>query len=648
MRIFLPHKPTQKTQSGFILPTIIVLTLVMSFVAYAALLQANNNLNLAYKQAYIQMARVASKAAIDYAQEQFDSSTCGEYEGTVEQDLVSNDRYRVTFKADVLETSEDGYEKTIQGTGSVYLPKTATGAKYVFDIRSEIVRTYALCKSPDNFGPTVWLDASDTTTLKKTTASTTTTISTVGQGLLDLLLPNDTVEEKVSDGSQGILSWLSNDIEMHTCDRAEYTFLACNGSLSNRDLYVGLVFQNVSVPKDATITSATIQMHGATPSGTGGSVTHRTYGLYKSGSNPHMDLFAPFSSNQVKSRMIDSALHTTAYQDKTTNNFPPGNVVNFDVTNVVQEMVSNPNWNPGANGGRIGFGMQRVSGDGSRRACKGNPWTGACANNGPSLVITYATGAPISQANNGEGVNEWYDKSGNNNHARSTYGNVPTRVDGQINNQTVVRFNNSVLLSSLTTAIQNKREMTVFAITKPNFDTSSTNGRIITGMSSTGTTDTTGADSIMPLLRNNSTYGFSSVYGDLIAGNRTDAVCGSSCTNTPYMSMSVFRTTGNTTTEAIIKGNGQTLAEKPGISPSTSSPPYTYSINQLYYGGRRQGAMPGSGADYFNGDYAELVVYDKALTCREIEALEEYFRNKWNLYPQPLETTCPADTVPTL
>ena len=107
MRIFLPHKPTQKSQSGFILPTIIVLTLVMSFVAYAALLQANNNLNLAYKQAYIQMARVASKAAIDYAQEQFDSSTCGEYEGTAEQDLVSNDRYRVTFKADVLETSKD-------------------------------------------------------------------------------------------------------------------------------------------------------------------------------------------------------------------------------------------------------------------------------------------------------------------------------------------------------------------------------------------------------------------------------------------------------------------------------------------------------------------------------------------------------------
>lgn len=635
-------------QSGFALPTIIVLTLVMSFVAYAALLQANNNLNLAYKQAYIQMARVASKAAVDYAQEQFDSSTCGEYDGSVEQDLVSNNRYRVTFKSEVLETSADGYEKTIQGTGSVYLPKTSAGAKYVFDIRSEIVRTYALCKSPDNFGPLVWLDASDTSTLKKTTSSTTSTVSTVGQGLLDLFLPNDTVEEKVTNGSQGILSWLSNDIEMHTCDRAEYTFLACNGSLANRDLYVGMVFQNVNVPKDAIITSATLQLHGATPSGTSGAVTHRTYGLYESTSNPHLSLFAPFGSSQVKSRITDPALHTTAFHDQSSNNFPPGNVVNFDITNVVQEMVNEPNWNPSGSGGRLGLGIERVAGSGSRRACKGNPWTGACENNGPTLVVTYTSGAPISQAENGEGVNEWHDKSGNNNHARSTYGNTPTRVDNQINGKTSVRFNNGAMLSTLTNTVSNKREMTVFAITKPSFDTSATDGRLISGMSTTGTNDTNGTTSVIPLMRNSSTYGFSSIYGDLVAGNRTDFLCGSVCNNTPYMMASIFRIASSNSVDSFLRGNGQDGAEKLGITPSTTTPPYTYSIDQLYFGGRREGAMPGSGTNYLNGDYAELVVYDKALTCREVEALEEYFRNKWNLYPQPAETSCPADTIPTL
>src|SRR5690606_19970779 len=128
-----------------------------------------------------------------------------------------------------------------------YLPHTAENARYVFDIRSEIVRTYALCKSPDDFGPLVWLDASDTETLKKTASPTTTTTSTTGHPILDLFFPNDTVEEKVSDGSQGILSWLSNDIEMHTCDTLEYTIVACNGSVANRDLYAGLVFEDIDV-----------------------------------------------------------------------------------------------------------------------------------------------------------------------------------------------------------------------------------------------------------------------------------------------------------------------------------------------------------------------------------------------------------------
>src|SRR5690606_6755006 len=158
------EKNKAHNQSGFALPTIMFLIVIMSFVAYAALMQSNNNLNLVYKQNYLQMARVASKAAIDYAQEEFDSSTCGTYDGTAEQDLVSTDTYRITFKADVLETSGDGYEKTIRGTGSIYLPKTSATATYVFDTRSEIVRTYALCKTPDNFSPLLWLDASDEST----------------------------------------------------------------------------------------------------------------------------------------------------------------------------------------------------------------------------------------------------------------------------------------------------------------------------------------------------------------------------------------------------------------------------------------------------------------------------------------------------
>ncbi len=641
----LRHK---NNSNGFALPTVILMTLIMSFVAYAALMQANNNLNLAYKQAYIQMARAASKSAIDYAQEQFDNGTCGTYTGSAEQDVVSTDRYRVTMKAEVLETSEDGYEKVIQGTGSVYLPRTSGTAKYVFDIRSEIVRTYALCKSPDDFGPLLWLDASDTSTLKKTTTSTTTTTGVTGGTILDLFLPNDTVEEKVSNGTQGILSWLSNDIEMHTCDTLEYTIFGCNGSQANRDLYDGIVFQNVNIPKDAVISSATLQFRGATPSGTGGAVTHRTYGLYESASNPHLELFQPFESNDVRSRITNAGLRTSAYTDYTSNNFPPGNTVNFNVASVLQEMVNDADWSPSSNGGRIGFGIQRVSGTGSRKACKGNTGLGACAGRGPQLSVTYAGSSGVSQANDTEGVNQWDDKSGNGNHAVSTYGNVPTRQDDEINELPVVRFSNGAMLSDLTTLLSEKREMTVLAVVKPDLSSSNSDGRFLTGMRTTASDDTSGNNSIIPLLRNASTSGFSSVYASTSTSNRTDYTCGTTCEDTPFIISSLFKSEDSTNTTATLKGNGVIGTEKTGISPTTATPPYTFTIDQLYLGGRRNGAMPGSGASYLNGDYAEIAVYDKALTCREIEALEEYFRSKWNIFANPVETACPADVIPTL
>ena len=635
-------------QKGFALPTVIIMTVVLSLVAYAVLVQANNNLTTTYKQSYIQIARTASKAAIEYAQEQFDSSTCGDYDGTAEQELVSTERYRVTMKADVLETSADGYEKIVQGTGSVYLPKTSETAKYVFDIKSEVVRTFALCKSPDNFGPLIWLDASDTETLKKTATGTTTSSSQTGGYILDLFFPNDTVEEKKSNGNQGLFSWLSNDIEMHTCDRAEFTVFACFGSTSNRDLYNGFVFEDVDVPKDAVISSATLQFRGATPSGSGGQVTHRFYGLHESTTNPHLELFEPFGSNQVKSKIENSSLRTTAFTEDTSNNFPPGNIVNFDVTDIVQELVNDPNWDPTSNDGRIGFGAERASGNGGRKTCKGNPGLGFCADKGPELTISYTTGETVSQALNGEGVDEWQDKSGNGNHARAEYGNVPTRVDNQINNNTIVRFSDGAMLSALTDSLSNEREFTVLAVMQPTFSSSENNGRFIAGMSSDESSDNVTAKSINPLLRNATTSGFSSIYEGTGSSSRTDFTCGATCADQPYVVSSVFRVEDDDSITAEIRGNGEPGTTTASISPSTSSPPYVFAVDQVYFGGQRSGAMPGNGINYFNGDYAEIAVYDKALTCREIEALEEYFRDKWDVYASPAETTCPAQTIPTL
>lgn len=638
--IFSKQKSSQR---GFALPTVLFLIVILSTVAYATLLQANNSLNLAYKQSYLQIARMASKSAVDYAQEQFDNSICGNYSGTAEQDLISNNRYRVTLRAEVISTSADGYEKVIKGTGSVYLPRQSETAKYVFDIRSEIVRTYATCKTPADFAPLLWLDASDTDTLRRSTVTTTNitpTPTTDGHGWLDLLLPNDSVEEKVSDGLQGPLSWLSNDLEMHTCDGWEFLFILCS-TTGQRDLYTGLVFDNINVPQGATISSATVQFVGATPSGSGGSVTHRIKGIYKSTTNPHLNMFSSFVNNQVRTPMTTAGRHTTAYSDVSSNNFPPGNVVNFDVTNVAQEMINNPNWDPtgAGNGGRMGFGIYRVAGTGTRKTLK----------DGVRLSINYTT-STITNSSNTETITEWLDKSGNGNHARTAYGNDPTRQDNQINGLPVVRFSGGTLLSSLTTALSGKQEMTVLAVVKPSFSTSDNDGRIVTGMSTTGNHDNTGSDGIMPLFRYGTNSGFSNNYSGNGTSYRTDYTCAVACENRAYPFVSAFTLeTPPTSVVGILKGEGVEVGNKTGISPPGPPSPYSYSIDQLYIGGRRSGSMAGgSGADYFNGDYAEIVVYDKALTCRQIESLEDYLRDKWGLSASQYTSTCPADLIPTL
>lgn len=626
-------------EKAYALPMVLILTVILTVVAYAALLQSNNSLNLAYKQTYIQVARIASKAAVDHAQEQFDNSVCGNFTGTTEQDLIANDRYRATIKSEVISTSADGYEKVIKGTGSIYLPKASATAKYVFDIRSEIVRTYATCKTPDNFAPTLWLDASDTSTLKKVGSSSTNISpipSTVYGNAADST--RDTLEERVDNGAQTTNSWRSNDFEMHTCDGTEFTNAICSSN-STKYTYTGMIYSNVNIPKNSTITSATITLACTTPSGTSGALNSNIRGIYQSATNPHISLFTSTGTNQLRTPLTTASLRTTAAAAVSSNNCPPGNNTVFNVTNVAQEMVNNANWDPtgAGNNGRMGFGIARTSGSGSRHMLKA----------GNQLNISYST-TTVNPADNLDSIGIWQDKSGNNNHAFYAYGTAPTRQDNQINAKTVVRFNNGNLLSALSTAITAKREMTVLAVSKNNFGTSSSSGRLITGMSSGVNNDTTSAQSIIPLQRNGATNGFGHTYSGSTATNTN--LCGTNCASIPYIYGSHFQLdTSNNTISAILKGNGAPVATTNNVSPSTATPPYTFSIDQFYIGGRRNGSMAGgSGQDYLNGDYAEIIVYDKALTCRQVEALEEYLRAKWDISGSAYPTTCPADVIPTL
>ncbi len=624
----------QLNQRGFALPVVIMLMALMAMTAYTVLSQSSNNLTLTYHQSYSQMARVASKAAIDYAQEQFDNSLCGAYTGTSETNLVTNTKYRLTFKSDVLSTSADGLTKLIQGTGSVYLPKNSVTARYVFRIQSEIINTFATCKTPDNYGPTVWLDASDLNTLKKTGTSTVAATPTTSYGNIGDST-RDTLEERADNGSQTLASWQSNDFEMHVCDTSEFSNSICT---SNATKYqnIGLIYSNVNIPKNSTITSATITLACATPSGTSGSVTHNIYGIYKSASNPHPDLFTQSGNNQLKTPLATASLHTTTFDQLSENNCPPGNNTTYTVTDVVQELVNNSNWDPtgASNGGRLGFAIQYGGGAGTRHFYK----------NSNQLSISYSV-ATVNPALNADPVGVWVDKSGNGNDAKLAYGNAPTRQDNQINGKTILRFNNGTLLSSLSKTLSNKREMTVFAVVKPNYTTSSADGRLVSGTSSTAVSDVTSGNSIIPLLRNSSSNGISSQYSGIAPAYRTNYAC-STCANVANIFASRYVAADATKVNSFLYANGMLQTENDGYSPSGS--PYTYSIDQLYFGGTRLGAFPGgAGTSYFNGDYAEIIVYDHALSCSETVSIQEYLRSKWGISGSRYTNSCPAD-VPTL
>jgi hypothetical protein len=399
-----------------------------------------------------------------------------------------------------------------------------------------------------------------------------------------------------------------------------------------------MIYSNVDVPQDADISSATVTLSCTTPSGTSGQLDETVYGFYKTSTNLHPDLFTSSGSNQLKTPLATSSLHTSASASVSSNNCPPGNNTVWDVTNVVQEIVDNNNWDPATGGGRMGFVFSRASGKGSRHLLK----------NSNALAISYSA-TTLVQAQHTDPVGQWDDQSGNGNNAVFVFGSQPTLQDNQINSMPIVRFSNGALVSTLNTALSGEREFTAFAVIKPNFATSGSDGRVISGMSTGSTSDTTSGTSLIPLRRQSNATGFSALYDGNVANNAIMG-CNPSCSSTPYLAVSRFMVDDtNDTITADLRGNGGSqTGQTTNISPGTPPPAYTFGIDQIYFGGRRTGAMPGSGTDYFNGDYAELVVYDGALSCREIEDLEEYFRAKWNIAGSQWDSVCPAQEVPTL
>jgi hypothetical protein len=365
-------------------------------------------------------------------------------------------------------------------------------------------------------------------------------------------------------------------------------------------------------------------VQGGTPSGAGGAMSTRVYGMYQSATNPHINRFYRLDQNVLALRAASTTLKTTAFTNFSSNNFPPGNNQVYDVTSIVQEMVNNPNWDPtsAVNGGRIGFVFAYQSGNGTRRINKV----------GTGLSVSYSTSSPAPTVNN-DSVIQWIDRSGNgNNLFCGGYGANPVRIDNSLNSLTVVRFASGACQAELNTAITNLEAVTALAVVRPNASSSS-DARIVSLMNSAQAHDYNTVSGLVPLSKSGSTTSLSARY------NNVSSIA--SATN-------VFNGAAHILVNQFSNGKNPFIKKTSVITNNASAVTLTGgSINQVFVGGRRNG-VGGSGTDFLNGDVGELVVYPRELSCREIEAVEEYLRVKWAIAASPWPTNCPTPEIPTL
>ena len=573
-------RPSTSAKYGFAMPMILTFIVILSVVG-AALIQNSIQTNgSAVLHSQVQIAHIASKAAIDYAEEQYELNSA--YSGTAEQDLFVNDYYRATIEVVVL-YDQSSTAKRIQGIGRVYIPETSSNAKVVRDIKSTIIRNgeviYTLGQvDPATFNPLLWLDANEPNALYKSASSNTQTV-TAQYGTSY----NDIVEEGGSNaatvGNRGALSFSGDDIEM-----------SYDGtSLGNQT--AGLRFRGLNAVKATTIQNAYIQFT-TDETKSAGVVQLQVEGIASDDSSSWSGTYA-----------VTNAPKTTAKIDWSPSNWntvgSAGANERVDVTSIVQEIVNRPGW---AAGNDISFSIKWVTGSGVRTAEKGQNGSN------PQLFVQWAVPAGIATVS-GDQIDQWYDKSGNNYTANFAYGTRPTLQTNQVNGLNAIRFSgNGTLLSSLPNTAGT--ELVAFMVMLPR-TSSQSDARFLSLMNSVQANDNNTADGLVPFMKSSNTTTMQQYYNNVAGRTISGAIDGAWGTYSSGMS--------NLYTERLLKNS----------TPDNSGAKFgvNYTINQIYIGGRRSTA---SGTQYANMDVAEIIVYKRAFVCSEIQQIENYLETKYN------------------
>ncbi len=562
------------------MPMILTFIILIGVVGTSLVQSSVQTNGSAVLHSQVQIAHIASKAAIDFAEEQYEINSS--YAGTAEQDLFSNDFYRATIEVQIL-YNESSSAKRVQGIGRVYIPETSSNAKVVRDIKSTIIRNGEVIVTagqvdPASFDPLVWLDANEPNSLYKSLISSNTQTINALAGTAN----GDVVEQRGSNATSGAGTLLFNDADLE---------MSYDGTAKGNQV-IGLRFRGVTTPKNATIQNAYIQFT-SDQTKQAGVVQLQVQGI--ASDNP---------SSWSGTNAVSNAPKTTASTnwDPANWNNPPlsGATERVDVTAIVQEIVNRTGWSPS---NAMAFSIKWLNGSGVRTARSGK------SANAPQLFVQWQSGSTVPSTVSGDSVVAWYDKSGNNNNALLGYGTAPTLQTNQINGLNAIRFSaNGTLLSALPSTTDN--ELMAFMVMRPR-TTSASNARFLTLMNSSQNSDSNTANGIIPFMKNGSATSIQQYYNNAAGRSITGAIDDNWATYSSRMS--------STATERLLKNS------TPDNYGAHFSPSYT--VNQMYLGGSRSTA---AGANYANMDVAEVIVYDRAFSCTEIQQIENYLEAKYN------------------
>ncbi len=568
-------------QEGVVLPFILVLLVLVSSVGLGLVLQSGLSLNNTIRFSYNQIAHVASKAAIDYAEEQYELDAA--YSGTPEQDLVITSKYRSTIEVEIL-YNEGASAKRVRAYGRVYIPQdSGDDADFTREIQSTIIRNGEVAGNPADYEPVLWLDAQEPNSLFSSTIPPNSVDITSLYGTTN----KDIVEERGSDANgsnPGKTDFGGNDIE-----------LSWNGNARGHQL-LGARFRNVNIPKNTTIDNAYIQFT-ASSTQQSGAVQLRTQGIAS-------DNAPQWNGNYA----VSSASKTTAQTTWSPSNWndvgEAGADERVDVTAIVQEIVNRTGWN--ANNS-MAFALSWIQGSGIRTAEKGNTGTA------PQLHVQWGSGSGGGLAiADGNAVGTWVDKSGNNNNASRVYGTDGTLETAEINGMNIVRIPQAtVFLSSLSTQITGNG-ITAFTVMKPSSAGTQNDGRFLTGMRNTQNNDNNTLDGVVLMARSGGTSTLTQQY------NNTNGETLSSVVDNNWSVLS--SRISALYAERLLENGTDNFSEQIGS--------INYNINQIYFGGRRSVNSPTQLSEM---DVAEIIIYDKALVCDQMQQVENYLGLKYNI-----------------